>query len=113
TNSITVRAGAQYALLTFAARTRGISHVFASSRGVWAQFHTVLQASGGLVAIFDGTIDIGKQAYPVLPDGASSVEFDYRDFILEERSHYWHLDVDRYARAVLAAKSDFSRRLPN
>jgi hypothetical protein len=73
-----------------------MSDLFERSRAIWAQFDSLLRASGGLVALFTG-------AYPVLPDGRATVTLDYFDYVLEERDLYWHLDVDRYASAVLRA----------
>lgn len=100
---VAVRVGGQFAALRFAACTSGMSDLFERSRPIWRQFHNILQTSGGLTAIFDGATALGRQPYPVSPDGTTFAEFDYRDFILEERDDYWHLDTDRYARAVLRA----------
>jgi hypothetical protein len=61
----------------------------------------MLRASGGLVAIFDAVVHRGPAEYPVLPDGRQAVTLDFFNYVLEERDTYWHIDVDRYASAVL------------
>ncbi len=100
---LTVRVGARYALLSFAAVTSSMSDLFRDSPAVWGQFAALLRSSGGLVGWFSGLDHRGVGRYPLLPDGREAVELDFFDFVLEERATYWHLDTDRYVAAVLQA----------
>lgn len=98
---LAIRVGVSYALLTFAARTNGMSDLFHNSQAVWGQFAALLQSSGGLGGLFHGAVPRGVSRYPLLPDGREAVELAFFDFVMEERDLYWHIDVDRYAAAIL------------
>jgi hypothetical protein len=100
---LAIRVGVSYALLTFTARTNGMSDLFQDSLAVWRQFADLLRTSGGLGGLFHGAVPRGVGSYPLLPDGREAVELDFCDFVLEERDLYWHIDVDRYAAAILQA----------
>jgi hypothetical protein len=99
--AVAIRTGTEYALFTYAAVTSSMSDLFERSRAVWRRFDEILRTAGGLVGLFDGAVERGRLAYPILPDGRASVTFDFFDYVLEERDTYWHIDVDRYASAVL------------
>jgi len=100
---LAIRVGLKYTLLTFAARTSGMSDLFRDSPSVWAQFAGLLRSSGALTGMFQGVDHRGVARYPLLPDGREAVELDFFDFVVEERDTYWHIDTDRYAVAVLQA----------
>lgn len=98
-----VRIGVKYALVGFRARTSRMSDLFRGTPAVWDRFSALLASSGGLIGLFDGVDRCGIARYPLLPEGHEAVEFDFFDFVLEERDNYWHIDTDRYAEAVLQA----------
>jgi hypothetical protein len=100
---LTVRVGRRYGQLTFAARVSMMSDVFENSPGVWERFAWLLRAGGGVIGLFNDMLAVGSRHFPLLPDGSQAVALDYRDFILEHRPTYWHLDVDRFATAALEA----------
>jgi hypothetical protein len=99
---LAVRIGTTWSVFTYTARTSGISQVFHDSRAVWRQFDRILGLSGGLVGLFSGVDHRGVARYPLLPAGRVSIEYDFFDFVLEERDTYWHMDADRWTIAVLA-----------
>ncbi len=94
---VSVRTGARFAVLRFAAVTGGMSELFERARPIWDQFAEIARTGGARVALFRGA-----GAPRVLPDGTASVRASDLDFLLEERAAYWHIDADRYADAVLA-----------
>jgi hypothetical protein len=100
---LAIRVGARYGLVEFRARTSRMSDLFRDTPAVWNRFAALLAASDGMVGLLNGVDHHGIARYPLLPDGHQAVEFDFFDFVVEERDNYWHIDTDRYAEAVLQA----------
>jgi len=98
-----IRVGVNYAVVMFIARTSRMSELFRDAGAVWDQFSALLNSCGGLLGLFDGVDHGGTAKYLLLSNGIQAIEFNFFDFVIEERDVYWHIDTDRYAEMILKA----------